>query len=175
MTPLKAAYAMAHESKLGIAALAALVRKSTTTLCHELAPPAGSSAKLGLETTIHLTEATNDDRVLLAWAESRGYRCVRVSRAVELAHCDLLHAAARFASEAGEALASLRTIECGRATENEIVHFEREVADIAPAAIALAERMRQLAAHQARARAVSPASRGTPLPLKKSTTVSATL
>jgi hypothetical protein len=64
----------------------------------------------------------------------------------------------------GEALASERMVADGRITENEIARFEREVADIAPAAIALAERMRAVADEQARVRAVTPAMRRACLP-----------
>jgi hypothetical protein len=156
---IQAAYQVVHHGPLNVAALARLLKKSPTTLCHEVKPPAGSQAKLGLETAMRITEAQNDDRILLAWAAARGYRCVRVGAARELAHCNLLQAAARFTAEVGEALATERMVADGRITENEIAHFEREVADIAPAAIALAARMRAVAEEQARVRAAAPAMR----------------
>lgn len=157
MNVLKAAFHVVHEFPGGAAALAKLLakKKSPTQLCHEVAPPAGSAAKLGLETAIDITEITNDDRILFAWAIERRYACVRLS-VPELTNAgELLAATSRFAKETGDALIQMhKAIADGRITENEIHRFEQEVAQIAPAAISLVERMRAIATRQSRQRAL---------------------
>lgn len=151
---MRAAYLVAHEAKGGLPVLARLLKKSPTTLAHEVNPPAGSMAKLGLATAVQLTEATNDDRILHAWAEARGYRLVRAHVPANDSHGDLLQAVCRFGKESGEALTAMhRAIDAGHITENDIARFEREVGDVAPAAVSLAARMRALALTQAKDRA----------------------
>lgn len=141
MTPLDAAYHVVHDYPGGAKALAPRLGKSHGHLCHEVRPPRESTAKLGLADALKISEMTGDHRILMAFAESLGYRCVRVE--IPAARGELLEAVSRFAKETGEALMAMhRAIEDGRVTENEVREFERQVADIAPAAVSLAERMR---------------------------------
>lgn len=158
MNVLKAAYAVVHEFPGGARALVKRLStpKSSTQLCHEVDPPEGSKAKLGMLTAVEITEITNDDRMLIAWAESRGYACVPVK--TQKRHADLLGAVCFFSKETADALLAMhQAIVDGRITENEIHHFEKQVADIAPAAIALERAMREKAMEQSKARAVAPA------------------
>lgn len=155
MNPIQAAGLVAREYPGGVTALAKRLNKSPTTLWQELKPPAGGFAKLGLGTAIEITEETDDDRILFAWAVSRGYACVRLTVPRGDLPTDLLAAVSRFAKETGDALTAMHgAIADGRITENEISAFEREVSQIAPAALSLGERMRSVASQQARARAI---------------------
>ncbi|MBL0142634.1 MAG: hypothetical protein IPP91_11175 [Betaproteobacteria bacterium] len=152
MTPIDAAYHVVHDHPGGAKALAPRLGKSFGHLCHEVRPSPDSTAKLGLVDALKISELTGDHRILMAFAESLGYRCVRVE--IPRARGALLEAVSRFARETGEALVAMHeAIEDGRITENEVQKFERQVADIAPAALALAERMREAERHPRIARA----------------------
>ena len=158
VNPIQAAALVAKDFPGGIAALARrLTKKNPTTLAHELKPPVGSLAKLGLMTAVEMTEAANDDRILFAWAVSRGYACVRLQVPQQDSPGTLLTDYARFMrdlSEAGAAASS--AVADGKITENEIHLCEREFSLIAPAAISLATRMRSVAMQQAKERATPP-------------------
>jgi hypothetical protein len=149
MNVLQAAAVVGKEFPGGIAALAKRIKRNPTTLAHELTPPGGSTAKLGLATAVEMTDAADDDRILFAWAVSRGYTCVRLVASKPDQPKTLLEATSRFAKETGEALSAMHeAIQSGHITANNVHSFEREVSEIAPAAIALVDRMRSAAAHQ---------------------------
>lgn len=155
MTPLDAAFHAVHDYPGGAEALAPRLGKAPGTLCHEVRPPEGSKAKLGLLDAIKIAALTGDHRMLHSFAEVLGYRCVRMQGFNLNGPKELLEAVSAFAKETGEALMAMHhSIEDGRITEREIREFEKQVADIAPAAIALAERMREESVRQARLRAV---------------------
>lgn len=143
MTPLDAAYNVVADYPGGAEALSARLGKKPSTLSHEVNPPAGGSAKLGLETAVKLSELTGDHRILHAFAECLGYRCVKVG-VLAGDGVDLFREISAFAKETGEALiAAHQAIEDGTISENEIEAFERQVADIAPAAVTVAKAMRE--------------------------------
>jgi len=153
MTPLDAAFHVVHDYAGGAESLAPRLNKHPTTLCQEVRPPKGGTAKLGLATAVAIQELTGDHRILHAEASQLGYRCVRISELAGVSNRELMASITAFAKETGEALiAAHQAIEDGRITENEIREFEKQVADIVPAAVALAERLRSIATEQARER-----------------------
>lgn len=155
MNVLQAAREVARSYKGGIVALANRLGKNPTTLAHEVSPPVGSLAKLGLATAVAITDEANDDRILQAFAQHRHYRCVRVTLPARESAKDLTAAALEFSRCASESLACMhRAITQGHVTENQVHTFERDVSAIATAAATVAERMRVLAEHQAKARAM---------------------
>lgn len=161
MTPLDAAYNVVSDYPGGAFALAARLGKKPSTLTHELNPAANPNAKLGLETAVKISELTGDHRILHAFAEQLGYRCVRVGVIDSIDAPDVLREISVFAKETGEALiAAHRAIEDGSLTENEIETFEREVADIAPAAVTVAKAMRDLAERERLKRGGRPGTEG---------------
>lgn len=67
-----AAYHTVHDYPGGASALALRLGKSCTTLNHEVKPPAGSSAKLGLLDAVKIMEMSGDHRVMHAIAARLG-------------------------------------------------------------------------------------------------------
>lgn len=154
LSPLDAAYHVVHDYEGGAPALAQRLAKPVATLNQELRPPPGCNAKLGLKTAVAISELTGDHRILFAFAQQLGYRCVRAEHLANITNGELLRAVSVFLKETGEAMTAVnQALEDGHITENEVRHFEKQVADIAPAAVALAERLRALADEQAKERA----------------------
>lgn len=139
MKTTDAAYLVVHDYPGGAESLAPRIGKRASSLCHEVRP-GDSTAKLGLEDAFRISEVTADHRILFAFAEALGYRVVRVDEAPQAAN--LLEAAARFSRETGEALAAMSAAIEGGTTANEILRFEAEVGQIAPAALVLADAFR---------------------------------
>jgi hypothetical protein len=154
--PLDAAYHVVHDYEPdGAASLAPRLGKSSTQLCHEVKPPPGNMAKLGLVDAVKISDLTSDMRILHAFAEAVGHRAVKVEIPEADSLPDLVVAMSCFAKETAEALLAMHeALADGRITENEIKRFEKEVGDIAPAACSLVARMRILAAEQSRVRAM---------------------
>jgi hypothetical protein len=154
--PLDAAYHVVHDYEpSGAASLAPRLGKSSTQLCHEVKPPPGSMAKLGLVDAVKISDFANDYRILHAFAEALDHQAVKVEVPESDTVPDLVAAMLAFSKETAEALSAMHeALADGRLTENEIRRFEKEVGDIAPAACSLVARMRLLAAEQSRIRAV---------------------
>lgn len=154
--PLDAAYHVVHDYEpSGAESLAPRLGKSSTQLSHEVKPPPGSLAKLGLVDAVKITDLTGDMRILHAFAEALGHRCVQVSIPEIDNAGSLLEDVRRFSKEASEAMAAIhQAIADGKLTENEIRRCEKEIADVAPVACSLVARMRSLAAEASRLRAV---------------------
>lgn len=72
MSVLDAAYHLVRNYPGEAASLAPRLGKSQTTLCHEVRPPQGSTAKLGLKTAVDMTVLSGDLRVLNAFAAEAG-------------------------------------------------------------------------------------------------------
>lgn len=157
--PLDAAYHVVHDYQPdGAVSLAPRLGKAKVTLCHEVHPPPGSMAKLGLVDAVKISDLTGDMRILHAFAESVGHQAVRLDLPETDTGPNLMAAMSAFAKETAEALLAMHeALADGRVTENEIRRFEKEVGDIAPAACSLVARMRLLAAEQSRLRAVKAA------------------
>lgn len=156
LSPLDAAYHVVHDYDGGAPVVAQRLGKPVVTLNQELRPGL-SGAKLGLATAVAISELTGDHRILHAFAQQLGYRCVRVDHLHTVTNDEVLRAVSSFLKETGEAMTSVnRALEDGKVTENEIRAFEKQVADIAPSAVALAEALRAMAEEQSRRRALRP-------------------
>lgn len=159
MKPLDAAYHVVHDYPGGAAALAPRLGKASVTLCHEVKPPSGSMAKFGLTDAVKVSDLADDFRILHSFAQALHHQAVRY----EIPECDTaedVHAcAAHFTREVAEALLAVnQALTDGRITPNEIHRIEKEVADIAPAAVSLVARMRALVAQRSKLRAVGQAA-----------------
>ncbi|WP_349745347.1 phage regulatory CII family protein [Roseateles cavernae] len=62
----------------GARAMAARLGKAPGSLSHELNPPEGSAAKLGLLTAEEITQKARDYRILLAFAQNCGFMAVPI-------------------------------------------------------------------------------------------------
>jgi len=78
LDPLEAARRLGHD--VGIADLARKMGMNERVLAHQLNPEQ-EGHKLGLQTAIAMTELSNDNRILEAWAAARGRVCIPVPNA----------------------------------------------------------------------------------------------
>ena len=156
MTPLDAFYHLVHDYPGGAPALALRLGMNKFTL-EKKADPDCATHRPAFDEVVKAEKLANDHRPLIAHAEALGYRCVKMGIGENVQLPDLLRDVLRFNKETGEALEAVhRALEDGRITENEIGEFEKQVADIMPASLALVERMRAVAADQAKERATAP-------------------
>lgn len=153
MTPLDAFFHLVHDYPGGAPALAVRLGMNKFTL-ESKADPKRPHQPTFVE-VIKAEQLSGDHRPCIAHAETLGYRVVKLPKSGDVTDEQLIERVAAFMKETGEALNAVHgALEDGRITENEVREFERQVADIAPAAIALAERLRSLAEEQARKRAL---------------------
>lgn len=154
MNPRDAFYHLVHDYPGGAPALAPRLGMNLHTL-EKKADPACTTHKPALMEVIAAEQLTGDHRPFHAHADALGYLVLRRPALDHVALPDLLREVTRFSKELGEALESMhKALADGRVTENEIRAFEKQVADIAPAAAALSERMRCVAAEQSRQRSL---------------------
>jgi hypothetical protein len=90
----------------GARALAPRLGKSGTTLCHEVAPPEGSSAKAGLLDVVAIMELTRNHAVFHAMAAHLGYVAVPMPELHE-AHEDTGVQVAVLAKEFGDVMVEI--------------------------------------------------------------------
>lgn len=129
MTPLDAAYHVAHDYPGGAHALAVRMGKNPTTLCHELT--ATGSAKLGLMDALKIGALTRDYRILHAFAEACGHMAVPMPSADALSDTDLMHALA----ESSRNFAELCREVCDAAADGRISDNELKRMELARAAL----------------------------------------
>lgn len=123
MTPLDAAYHVAHDYPGGAYALAARMGKNPTSLCHELT--ATGSAKLGLLDAVKMSHLTGDFRILYAFAEACGHMAVPLPDVERVPDKDVMRALA----ESSRDFADLCREVCdamadGRVSDNELRRVE---------------------------------------------------
>lgn len=154
MSPRDAFYHLVHDYPGGAPALAVRLGMNKFTL-EKKADPNCMTHRPTFDEVLKAETLTGDLRPLHAHAEALGCRVVRVDAPENVSDEQLLANVSAFMKETGEALVSLQdALADGRITETEIRRFEKQVADIAPTALALAARMRSLAEEQARKRAI---------------------
>lgn len=76
MDVITAAFNVVHDADGGVPAMAQVLGKARGTLDHELNPPAGSSAKLGLRDAVKISKRARDFRILYAFAEECEHLCL---------------------------------------------------------------------------------------------------
>lgn len=128
-----AAYHTVHDYPGGTSALAVRLGKHTTTLNHEVRPPVGSSAKLGLVDAQRIMAMSGDHRILQAMAAELGQFCVPLPALPEGADgsADEL---ARLAREFGDVVGEVATAMAdGKVTDNELRALERQSGELVAA------------------------------------------
>lgn len=128
-----AAYHTVHDYPGGPAALAVRLGKAATTLRHEVRPPAGSTAKLGLVDAQRIMALAGDLRILHAMAAEHGQFLVPLPEVV----CDdeaTAQQLATLAREFGDVLGTVaQAMADGRVSDNELRAVERQWGELVSA------------------------------------------
>lgn len=128
MSLLDEAYHLVHDFPGGAVGLAARLKKSHGTLCHELT--ATGSAKLGLMDAKKLTDFTGDLRILQAWAGEAGQMLVPLPVLGDGSD-ECLARAADAAREFGELLGVVSAgLADGTVSDNELDRVQREATQL---------------------------------------------
>lgn len=147
---LDAAFNVVHDHDTE--SMARLLGKARGTLCHEVSPPQGSSAKFGLLDAVRVTMKTRDYRVLLAFAEVCNFACLPLPTVVEgdASTQDILAKSSAMAKEFAESIAVLnQSLADGRVTGNELRRFDDESLQMIEAIIAVRNAVRAKAERDA--------------------------
>lgn len=125
MDLLLAAYHTVHDYRGGASTLGTLLGKAGGTLSHEVCPPEGSKAKLGLLDAAKIVEISRDQRIAHAFAARCGGMFVPLAGldvdAPDMAQ--IAEVAREFADVMAEAAKGLAD---GTVTDNELGRIERE-------------------------------------------------
>lgn len=151
---LMAAFNVVHDH--GTDRIAELLCKTRGSVCHEVNPPVGSQAKLGLVDAAKITMATRDDRILRAVAEVCGYMLVPMPELQSHAEADvaaILRKCSVMAQEFAETMAALNeAMVDGRISQNELDKILRKSSDM----VTTVNHLRALASAKADADQVRP-------------------
>lgn len=128
MSLLDEAYHLVHDHPGGAVALAARLKKSHGTLCHELT--ATGSAKLGLLDAKKLTDFTGDLRILQAWALESGQMLLPLPGSAGDAD-ECLERLSGAAKEFSDLVAEVSlTMADGKVSDNELERVRREASEL---------------------------------------------
>lgn len=127
-----AAYHTVHDYPGGASALAPRLGKSSTTLCHEVRPPVGSVAKLGLIDAQRMMAMSGDHRILHAMAAELGHFVVPLPALADSAGSadELAHLAREFGDVVGAVATAMAD---GKVTDNELKGLERQWGELVAA------------------------------------------
>lgn len=157
MDVLTAAFHLVHDGPGGSGAIAQFLGKARGTLDHEVNPPQGSSAKLGLLDAVKISKLRRDWRVLHAFADECGHACFPRPDAWgggDATTQDVLFRATELAREIAETFGEVNaSLSDGTVTPNELEQVERECMETITALTAVARAMREkMESDQAHAR-----------------------
>lgn len=150
MSPLDAAFHVAQDYPGGIEALAVRLGKRATSLRAELHPSPGVTAKLGLLTSIAITDFTGDPRIIAAINAECGFSPpLPLPQQEELADCtikDLLTRAAELSRDVAKEFQDFHEeIASDEITQRDLAEFEASsllvIADIARLVRAMRSKM----------------------------------
>lgn len=132
MNLLDAAFHTVHDYPGGTSALAVRLGKSPTTVNHEVRPPVGSSAKLGLIDAQRIMAFSGDHRILHAMAADLGQFCVPLPALPEGTGSaeELAKLAKEFADVVAVAASAMAD---GTVTDNELRAIERQAGEMVAA------------------------------------------
>ncbi|RAR51661.1 phage regulatory protein CII [Paraburkholderia unamae] len=129
MNILDTAHAVAHDYDGGCESLAPHIGMSAAVLRSKVNPNTDTH-KLTLQDVIRITEATNDDRVLEAWAQSRGYALNKVPDAEHCSDAAVLELMAKTWETNGEIGKEVnRTFEDGVVERHEVARVKDRIFD----------------------------------------------
>lgn len=144
MNLLDAAYHTVHDYPGGAVALAARLGKHTSTLSHEVRPPAGSSAKLGLLDARKVMHFSYDYRILHALATDLGFMAVPLPQVV-IEGDTSMQFVAELAREFSELMgAAADHLADGRITDTELGRLERGFGELVAAGERLLRHCKQV-------------------------------
>lgn len=127
-----AAYHTVHDYPGGAAALAPRLGKSSTSLSHEVRPPAGNMAKLGLRDAQRIMALTGDYRMLHAQAAELGQFVLPLPQVAQ-SDGSMQHLA-ELAREFGDVVSTIGSVLAdGRVTDNEMRGLERQWGELVAA------------------------------------------
>lgn len=117
---LDAAYRLVRAYPGGAASLAPRIGKSPSTLSHEVRPPEGSTAKLGLQTAVDATVLSGDLSILNAFAAEVGAIVMPLPNHLD-ADADVAQQTAKLAKEFAELMTEVSTSTADRRiSDNEV-------------------------------------------------------
>ncbi len=166
MDVLTAAFNVVHDGEGGSASIAELLGKHRGTVDHEVNPPKGSTAKLGLLDAVKISKRRRDYRILYAFAEECGHLCIPAPTFqvdVDSSTEKVLLKASKLSGEIAESFERMnQALGDGNVSTAELASFEREALDVVAAIAEVVRAMRSkmegdLARHHA---AVEAARRG---------------
>lgn len=125
---LDAAYHVVHDYQGGAESLAPRLKKSYTTLCHEVT--ATGSAKLGLLDAVKITDFSGNLSILRAWATHAGQQLVPLPIVGDPSD-ECLVRVATMAREFGELVTEVTSdLGDGSISDNEMGRIQREAGEL---------------------------------------------
>jgi hypothetical protein len=139
------AHAVAHDYKGGCESLAPRLGLSGNVLRNKV-DPRKDSHKLSLDEAVRMGDLTDDDRVLEAWAQHRGYTLVKlpeVEGCTDAAIVELMGEAWSTHGLVGKEIC--KTLEDGRVEHSEVERVEHRIFKHAQVLFNIAARLRGMA------------------------------
>ena len=146
MDVLTAAFHVVHDGQGGAGTVAGLLGKARGTLDHEVNPPTGSSAKLGLVDAVKISLYRRDWRILYAFADECGHVCIPRPEAVagDASTQSVLARASVLAREMSDTFQVVNaSLADGTVTPTEMGRVERECVEAIAALTDVARAMRE--------------------------------
>lgn len=137
MSVLDALYNTVHDFDGGAEALAPRIGKRGTSLCHEVRPPTGSTAKAGLVDALKIMEISRDFRTLHVMNAQLGFMALQLPR-LDAAHEDTMGHLAHVAKEFSDVLQVVAVGAADRViTDSELADLHRQWGELMAAGQAL--------------------------------------
>lgn len=133
MSVLDAAYHLVNSYPGGATSLAPRLypAKNATTLSHEVRPPDGNSAKLGLETAAQLTELSGNHLIVQAFCARAGGVFVPIPSQQHATGLQVFEALSSLAKEFGDVVAKVTEVSCdGRISDNDLRAVKKEAFEL---------------------------------------------
>lgn len=132
MSIMDAAYHTVHSYPGGAEALATRLdpRKSGTLLSHEVRPPVGHTAKLGVETAMQIVDLTGNPAIVHAVCSRAGGVFVALP-SEQLRDDQVFPALSRLAKEFGDVVAKITEVAAdGRVSDNDLRALNKEAMEL---------------------------------------------
>jgi hypothetical protein len=133
MSVSDALYHTVHDYPGGAEALAVRLGKRGSTLCHEVRPPANSTAKAGLEDTMKCIEFSDDYRVVHAINARFGFMAVKLPQLEGASESTMQHVATLSKEFNDVVQAAALSASDGVITDNELKQLQRQVGELVAA------------------------------------------
>lgn len=145
MNIIDAAYAVVHDYPGGSESLAPRLGMSAAVLRNKVNPN-NATHHLGLADAVRATDVTNDDRMLEAWAATRGYALVKLPSAVDCCDAAIVELMGKAWSTHGDVGQEIvKTLEDGRVERHEIERVDHRIFKHAQVLLDISARLRGMA------------------------------